>query len=81
MENTQNTIPVEQQEEAIQLVASGKPAPRTKNPKRVAAGKKTCRAQQTKERRGKLYLFATIFYPKPCIGRNTTIDSIHCIFE
>ena len=40
MENTQNTVPVEQQEEAIQLVASGKPAPRTKNPKRVAAGKK-----------------------------------------
>ena len=40
MENTQNTIPMEQQEEAIQLVASGKPTPRTKNPKRVAAGKK-----------------------------------------
>ena len=44
MENTQNTIPVEQQEEAIQLLASGKPVPnttpRTKNPKRVAAGKK-----------------------------------------
>ena len=40
MENTQNTIPVEQQEEAIQLVASGKTTPRTKNPNRVASGKR-----------------------------------------
>ena len=41
MENTQNTIPVEQQEEAIKL-ASGETVatPRTKNPKRVAAGKR-----------------------------------------
>ena len=40
----ENTIPVEQQDEAIRLLASGKPVPnatpRTKNPKRVAAGKK-----------------------------------------
>ena len=44
MENTQNTIPIEQQEEAIQQAASGKPVatttPRTKNPKRVASGKR-----------------------------------------
>ena len=44
MENTQNTIPEKQQEEAIQQVASGKPVvtttPRTKNPKRVASGKR-----------------------------------------
>ena len=44
MENTQNTIPVKQQEEAIDKVASGKPVatttPRTKNPKRVASGKR-----------------------------------------
>ena len=43
MENTQNTIPVKQQEEAIQQVASGKPMATTtkeKNPKRVASGKR-----------------------------------------
>ena len=44
MENTQNTIPEKQQAEAIQQVASGKPVatttPRTKNPKKVAAGKR-----------------------------------------
>ena len=40
MENTQNTIPEKQQAEAIQQVASGKPTPRTKNPKRVASGKR-----------------------------------------
>ena len=44
MENTQNTIPEKQQAEAIQQVASGKPVttptPRTKNPKRVASGKR-----------------------------------------
>ena len=45
MENTQNTIPEKQQAEAIQQVASGKPVlatttPKTKNPKRVAAGKR-----------------------------------------
>ena len=53
MENTQNTIPWKQQDEAIQLVASGKPVPnatpRTKNPKRVAAGKKL--AEHNKRKR------------------------------
>ena len=53
MENTQNTIPWKQQDEAIQLVASGKPTPnatpRTKNPKRVAAGKKL--AEHNKRKR------------------------------
>ena len=53
MENTQNTIPWKQQDDAIQLVASGKPVPnatpRTKNPKRVAAGKKL--AEHNKRKR------------------------------
>ena len=53
MENTQNTIPWKQQDETIQLVASGKPVPnatpRTKNPKRVAAGKKL--AEHNKRKR------------------------------
>ena len=92
MENTQNTIPVKQQAEAIQQVASGKPVTTTtkeKNPKRVAAGKKLAEYNRKKREeqqeggatRGKLSLFATIFYTKPCLGRNTTIGGIHCIFE
>ena len=51
MENTQNTIPEKQQAEAIQQVASGKPVattPRTKNPKRVAAGKRVAEYNRKK---------------------------------
>ena len=88
MENMQNTIPEKQQAEAIQQVAiwktSGKYNTKDEKSKEGSFWKKTCRTQQTKEgraTRGKLFLFATIFYTKHCLGRNTTIGSIHCLFE